>query len=254
MTTESTFILEPDHQSNKVDEKLKNAADILAINSQEKYGLKEAIQETKICRPSVIKSLISSKKKDPLQLQQEADIMKFQGNILKHTGNLFNYHADLLEREREQSKKQSIIQKLEQNSINIKKEDKSDSKSYIKEEFSEVPFPKKESTTDLSAALADQMFSEAQDLLINSPWITNIIPNIHHEDKIQSQMVEDDLLKSPAYTKYNVDVDSITDLQFTSEELPTDIEVIHKFSHPEASTPTSVIQSSHFSINTLSKR
>jgi len=259
MPKECTFIPEPDHQSNKVDEKLNNAADILAINSEEKYGLKEAIQETKICRPSVIKSLISSKKKDPLQLQQEADIMKFQGNILKHTGNLFNYHADLLEREREQSEKQTIIQKLEQHSIYIKKEDISDSKANIKKELSssnikELQLPRNESKTDFSEALADQMFSEAQDLMINSPWITNIIPNNNFEEKKESEMTEDDPLKFQAYTKYNVDVDSITDLQFTSEELPKDIEVINKFAHPEPSTPTSVIQSSHFGMNILLKR
>ena len=47
-------------------------------------------------RPSVIQSVFSSKDKDPAQLQFEADMLKFQGSILQHTGENWIFFQRLL--------------------------------------------------------------------------------------------------------------------------------------------------------------
>eukprot|EP00092_Neocalanus_flemingeri_P013650 GFUD01014723.1.p1 GENE.GFUD01014723.1~~GFUD01014723.1.p1 ORF type:complete len:596 (+),score=126.01 GFUD01014723.1:60-1847(+) len=226
------------------------------------------IPDTSFQRTSVIKSGFSSKDKEPTQLQFEADMLKFQGNILQHTGNLFSYHAHLLQKERKKLEEESFIQKLEDNfpipTKKIKKEDFGYDESEIKHEFTPQNFEMKEKETtkkDLSEALADQMFLEAQDLLMNSPWITTIDPSIDKELSLNTETVNQDVGGAKIIKTENVlntttrnmdwltlpslnvpNIDSITDLQFTKDELPTDISAIHNFSRYEPQTYTSVIQ------------
>ena len=68
-----------------------------------------------------------------------------------------------------------------------------DSKNEIKNEYYSPifkDFPEKESESSkniLSGELADKMFLEAQDLLLNSPWITNINMNGEKDHLIEKE-------------------------------------------------------------------
>ena len=76
------------------------------------------------------------------------------------------------------------------------------------------------------------MFVEAQELVNNSQWLTNIT-------QMNTENEYDFLAASSKYE----DVDSITDLQFASGELSDDFHAIHGSYRPESSAQTSVIQS-----------
>jgi hypothetical protein len=76
------------------------------------------------------------------------------------------------------------------------------------------------------------MFLEAQELVNNSQWLTNIT-------QMNTESEYDFLAPSSKYD----DVDSITDLQFSSGELSDDFHAIHGSYRPESSAQTSVIQS-----------
>ena len=75
------------------------------------------------------------------------------------------------------------------------------------------------------------MFLEAEELVKNSHWLSNIT-----ETNIKKQY---DILT--ASSKYE-DVDSIMDLQFSSGELSDDLNAIHGRYSNESSAQTSVIQ------------
>ena len=83
-----------------------------------------------------------------------------------------------------------------------------------------------------SEDLANEMFLEAQDLLKNSHWLTNITEMDTNNDY--------DFLA--ASSKYD-DVDSITDLQFSNGELCEDFDAIRGSYQAESSAQRSVIQS-----------
>jgi len=121
-------------------------------------------------RPSVIKR---AGKDDSAKLQMQAEILKFHGNILTHTGNLFNYHAGLI--------KKDVNQITETGGELIKQEIKQDfgelspDLDYLRLKKEESPFPadqfRKEMNYEVSDVLADKIFEEAQELIQNSPWI-----------------------------------------------------------------------------------
>ena len=79
--------------------------------------------------------------------------------------------------------------------------------------------------------LANEMFLEAQELVTNSDWLTNIT-----ETDIENDY---DFLAVPSKSE---DVDSITNLQFTSKELSVDFDAIQGGYLSESSAQTSVIQ------------
>ena len=92
------------------------------------------------------------------------------------------------------------------------------------------------------------MFLEAQDLLLNSPWITNIEiqggeKEKHTDTKCEFKVKEEtqEIYPSP-YDKYDTDVDSITDIHFTSDDLAGDINDIQSVSKTSIAGYTSVIQ------------
>ena len=130
----------------------------------------------------------------------------------------------------------------------IKKEIKiEDSKYDIKNEHCSPNFKdfhKKESESPnniLSAELADQMFLEAQDILLKSPWITNI--NISGEKEHLTEKEEKregtnlNPITIPRFSKYNTNVDP-----FTSDDLERHIHIDQGVSHPKTSDYTYVIQ------------
>ena len=81
------------------------------------------------------------------------------------------------------------------------------------------------------------MFLEAQELVNNSHWLTNIT-------EMDTENEYDFLAVSSKYD----DVDSITDLQFASGELSDDFDAIHGIYRPESFAQTSVIQSHGLSL------
>ena len=83
-----------------------------------------------------------------------------------------------------------------------------------------------------SEDLANEMFLEAQELVKNSDWLTNITETDMENDY--------DFLAVPSKSE---DVDSITNLQFTSKELSVDFDAIQGGYLSESSAQTSVIQS-----------
>ena len=122
---------------------------------------------------------------------------------------------------------------------------------------------------DLSTELADQMFEEAQELLVNSPWITNI--SVMNEIDSFASRTEQHARKSPEepnarkspeernarkspedkpyfsdqnfnLEKESRDIDKITDLHFSTEELESDVNAIQNGSVPATFGQTSVIQ------------
>ena len=123
-------------------------------------------------RPTVIRRAVRD---GSAKLQMQADILKFHGNILTHTGNLFSYHADLINKDRPGTSVETgpagIKQEMKQEEAgqqsapsyceyfaNIKDQQSTDLRSDIEQgEFSDV--------------LADKIFEEAQELIQNSPWI-----------------------------------------------------------------------------------
>ena len=129
-------------------------------------------------RPSVIKRAM---REGSAKLQMQADILKFHGNILTHTGNLFSYHADLINKEKPDTS-------LETRPGVIKQEIKQEEGVYCSSFQRQHSAPahcqylavKEEQSTDLrstgeheevSDVLADKIFEEAQELIQNSPWI-----------------------------------------------------------------------------------
>ena len=82
-----------------------------------------------------------------------------------------------------------------------------------------------------SDVLANEMLLEAQELIKNSDWLTNIT-----ETDIENDY---DFLAVPSKSE---DVDSITNLQFTSKELSVDFDAIQGGYLSESSAQTSVIQ------------
>ena len=94
------------------------------------------------------------------------------------------------------------------------------------------------------------MFLEAQDLLLNSPWITNIEiqggeKEKHTDTKCEFKVKEEtqEIYPSP-YDKYDTDVDNITDIHFTSDDLAGDKNDIQRVSNPKTAGYTSVIKKS----------
>ena len=82
-----------------------------------------------------------------------------------------------------------------------------------------------------SEDLANEMFLEAQELMRNSHWLPDITET--------GNTNEYDFLNASSKNK---DVDSITDLQFSSGELSDDLNAIHGMYSNESSAQTSVIQ------------
>merc|ERR1711915_499837 len=223
-----------------------------------KTDLISKVQAASYQRASVIKSL---KRASPERLQFEAEILKYQGSILQHTGNLFNYHANLLAREKKQ--KESEFNFGRQDTLNhlIKKEEIK-SEVDIKHEKRDYNDQQIEACNkgDLSTELADQMFEEAQELLVNSPWITNIsvmneidpFPS-RTEQHTRKLPEERNARKSPEDKPYfsdqnfnlekeSRDIDKITALHFSTEELESDVNAIQSGSVPATFGQTSVIQ------------
>jgi len=200
-------------------------------------------------RASVIKSL---KRASPERLQFEAEILKYQGSILQHTGNLFNYHANLLAREKKQKESESNYGRQDILKHLIKKEEIKPEVD-IKDEKRDHNDQQIEAYNkgDLSTELADQMFEEAQELLVNSPWITNI--SVMNEIDSFASRTEQNARKSPEDKPYfsdqnfnlekeSRDIDKITDLHFSTEELESDVNAIQSGSVPATFGQTSVIQ------------
>ena len=116
------------------------------------------------------------------KLQMQADILKFHGNILTHTGNLFSYHADLINKDRPGTSVETGPGGLKQE---IKQEEAgqgghSSQRQQSAPSYCEYLAVKDEQSTDLrsdieqeefSDVLADKIFEEAQELIQNSPWI-----------------------------------------------------------------------------------
>ena len=111
---------------------------------------------------------------------------------------------------------------------------KHDKNTEIKTEFSLQPSENGDhiQKKNFSEDIANEMFLEAQDLLKNSHWLTNITEMDTNNDY--------DFLA--ASSKYD-DVDSITDLQFSNGELCEDFDAIHGSYQAESSAQRSVIQS-----------
>ena len=82
-----------------------------------------------------------------------------------------------------------------------------------------------------SDVLANEMLLEAQELIKNSDLLTNITETDMENDY--------DFLAVPSKSE---DVDSITNLQFTSKELSVDFDAIQGGYLSESSAQTSVIQ------------
>ena len=113
----------------------------------------------------------------------QADILKFHGNILTHTGNLFSYHADLINKDKPDTSVQTGTEIKQE----IKEEEGVEGGSYssfrrqhsapahceylaVKEEQSAELRGRMEHE-EFSDVLADKIFEEAQELIQNSPWI-----------------------------------------------------------------------------------
>ena len=134
----------------------------------------------------------------------------------------------------------------------IKQETSTQDGSEVKNEFLPQRIQVKEDENlkkNSSDALADQMFSEAQDLLMNSPWITTLHSSIDKESSLTTEPIVQDVSSAkkvkteivPEKETKNLtwlhlppcqdtNIDNITDLHFTTDELPTDISAIHNFS------------------------
>ena len=82
----STYIPLPEAIDN-ID--LSNKEVMFPLHPQDKIQSTAPIQVATYQRTSVIKSVLSSKTKDADQLQIKADLLKFQGSILHHTGKNF---------------------------------------------------------------------------------------------------------------------------------------------------------------------
>lgn len=124
-------------------------------------------------RPSVIKRAMRD---GSAKLQMQADILKFHGNILTHTGNLFSYHADLINKDKPDTSaetgpgviKQEIKQEEGGNCGSFQRQQSAPAHSQylaLKEEQS------RGEQEEFSDVLADKIFEEAQELIQNSPWI-----------------------------------------------------------------------------------
>ena len=111
---------------------------------------------------------------------------------------------------------------------------KQEKNTEIKTEFSLQPSENGDQIQkkNFSEDIANEMFLEAQDLLKNSHWLTNITEMDTNNDY--------DFLA--ASSKYD-DVDSITDLQFSNGELCEDFDAIRSSYQAESSAQRSVIQS-----------
>ena len=133
-------------------------------------------------RPSVIKRAV---REDPAKLQMQADILKFHGNILTHTGNLFSYHADLINKDKPGTSAQTAPGMIKQE---IKQEEGGEGgeggcsfqRQHSAPSYSEYLAVKDEQPPllmsdleheEFSDVLADKIFEEAQELIQNSPWI-----------------------------------------------------------------------------------
>ena len=84
----STYIPHSDIKAND-NIHISNKEVMFPLVPQDKIQSTAPIQEATYQRTSVIKSVISSKTKDADQLQIKADLLKFQGSILHHTGKNF---------------------------------------------------------------------------------------------------------------------------------------------------------------------
>ena len=168
------------------------------------------------------------------------------------SGNLFNYHANLLAREKKQKESESNYGRQDMLKHLIKKEEMK-TEVDIKDEKRDHNDQQIEAYNkgDLSTELADQMFEEAQELLVNSPWITNI--SVMNEIDSFASRTEQNARKSPEDKPYfsdqnfnlekeSRDIDKITDLHFSTEELESDVNAIQSGSVPATSSQTSVIQ------------
>ena len=164
-------------------------------------------------------------------------------------GNLFKYHANLLEKERNKGKHEKVFCKTEPSATeqDVHVTEVMDSKTGIKEEVSTPgsrSLPEKQGNSE---ELADQMFIEAQDLLLNSPWIANIEmggekeKHMDKECEFKVKKETKEIYPNP-YDKYDNDVDNITDIHFTSEDLVSDMNDTVSVSIPKAAGYTSVIQ------------
>ena len=139
-------------------------------------------------RASVIKR-IAREDSGSAKLQMQADILKFHGNILTHTGNLFSYHADLINKDKPGSSVQTGPGLIKQE---IKTEEggggggggfwgsfqrQQSAPAYcdylaVKEEQpADLGSPAPVEDEEFSDVLADKIFQEAQELIQNSPWI-----------------------------------------------------------------------------------
>ena len=105
------------------------------------------------------------------------------------------------------------------------------------------------------------MFLEAQELLMDSPWITNIDENstdikndsdeikVKRENQTKHNSFKNHPVTLPSYAAYNTAVDNITDIQFIRDELASDIIAIDNISRLKTSDQTSVIQSPDLSFS-----
>lgn len=131
-------------------------------------------------RPSVI---MRAGREDPNKLQLQADILKFHGNILKHTGNLMSYHADLLHQEK------NINQSYPERKT--KSEPDTMSQDIKKEVKTEPDVANDSDPQDNFTDIADKIFEEAQDLLLNSPWILGFDDEGQSPDQPECQEIQE---------------------------------------------------------------
>lgn len=145
-------------------------------------------------RPSVIRR---AGREDPSKLQLQADILKFHGNILTHTGNLFSYHAELL------NQKQTIPNNMEapevkhdigNQSLNNHIKIKTEPESVIKKENLETSKQSSDLNEENFEDIADKVFEEAQELLSNSPWILGFDPNAEKPNGKEGPLEKDQIL------------------------------------------------------------
>lgn len=176
-------------------------------------------------RPSVIRR---AGREDSSKLQLQADILKYHGNILTHTGNLFSYHAELL------NQKQNLhgtdntkdTHEMQYNAGNHQyPKIKNEPESFIKKEFLENSKQTSDENEEKFEDIADKVFEEAQELLVNSPWILAFDQSAEQANSKEKPFEKDQIL-----TWLQDDTDSQTPPPF------------HSMSTSSQSCQTSVIQ------------
>ena len=89
------------------------------------------------------------------------------------------------------------------------------------------------------------MLHEAQDLLMNSPWITSI----ERIDESSTEIKNIEPVTLAVLADYSTDVNTVTDIQLTGDDLDSDNNASDNISHFKTSHQTSVIPSPDLSFS-----